>query len=469
MSMKQIAKIAFIVLALLSGLWARSADAGEKIYKEVLPNGLTVYVCPALASPTVSLNIFVKVGGFEEGEETSGISHFYEHLFFRGTKTLTGYKFKRAIESLGGATNAVTGRDFTHFFIDMPNKYAVQGIKLLADALINTELDPEAIDQERKAVLEELRLGTESPSRIIMGRIYEMAYPDHPYGRPVIGTEENIREFKRDDFVKFRDTYHTPDRITVIVAGDVSVNEIMPAIRDSFGNFTRPRTAPILKAPHVKAPAKIIRAQESLPMPSSFVVLGYLGPSVKDRPDIYRVDVLSFLLGIGRGSKLNRELVDKGQAMSVGTEFLTQRFPGLISVIAITKPGNEKNAEIALISAINEVREGKFTDKDLRRAKNCLRGSYLLDKETNSGKAGNLGFYASIDDASFTDSYLQQIDKVTREDVMAAAEKYMGKGYYCLTVMGHDKKQSQASEEENARKRRDEDEDRRPRRSRRIL
>lgn len=467
--MKQKARLLIIAALAFFGILAGMAHAGEKIYKEVLPNGLTVYVYPALASPTVSLNIFVKVGGFEEGEETSGISHFYEHLFFRGTKSLSGYKFKRAIESLGGSTNAVTGRDYTHFFINMPNKYAVQGIKLLADALINTELDPEAIDQERKAVLEELRLGTESPSRIIMNRLYEMAYPDHPYGRPVIGTEENIRAFMRDDFVKFRDTYHTPDRITVIVAGDVSVNEIMPAIRDSFGSFTRPRTAPILKAPHVKAPAQIVRAQESLPMPSSFVVLGYLGPCVKDRPDIYRVDVLSFMLGIGRGSKLSRELVDKELAMSVGTEFLTQRFPGLISVIAITKPGSEKDAEIALISAINDIRAGKFTDKDLRRAKNCLRGSYELDKEINSGKAGNLGFYASIDDASFTDTYLKQIDKVTREDVIAAAEKYMGKGYYCLTVMGHDKKKQAQEDEESVRKRRDEDDNRRSRRSRRIF
>lgn len=439
-------KPVFLVVALVLLLGALPLQAKSYDYVETLGNGVKVVVHSSFAAPTVSLNIFLNVGGFEEKEATLGISHFYEHLFFRGTTTCSGSQFKRSIESLGGAANANTSRDMTHYFVNMPKEYAAQGITLLADALVNTELDPEAIDQERHAVLEELRINSDNPVRIMTDKLYVMAYGHHPYAQPVIGTEENIRGFQRDDFVSFRDTYYTPERTTVVIVGDVSPGEIMPVVREQFGRFTRPHSRPVLRPGRVVPPAQEIAETCSTKAQSSFVVLGFIGPSVKDRPDIYSTDVMSFLIGVGKGALLKRKLVDEGKALDSGLEFLTQRFPGLIMLYAIVPPGEELKAKEELEGVIRQVCAGDFSDKDFERARNYLVSNYALGGESNAGKADTLGFYSVLDDLTFVDSYVDRVKNVTRADVIATAKKYLGGGCYALVVKAPAPRQAASDE-----------------------
>ena len=441
MTSRRLLLVLLLALALVA-----PAGALQKPFREVLPNGLTLVVVPARSSPTVSLNVFVKCGSFEESPPISGIAHFYEHLFFRGTPSLSGYQFKRAIEAVGGTTNASTSRDFTHYYINLPRTWVAEGLHLLADALINAELTGEAIDQERKAVLEEYRLGTESPARLVNGRIFEMAYGSHPYGKPIIGTEENIAGFKREDFVAFRDRYYAPERTTLVIVGDVQPEEIVPRARELFGTFRRETSVPEAVATAPAPPEAEVRSVETIPSRTSFVILGYPGPSVKDRPDIYRVDVMTFLLGVGRGSLLTRDLVDSSKALEAGVDFLTQRHPGLIVVSGVSTGGGEERLREDLLATVDRVRNGRFTDRDLQRAKNFLRSTYVLGNETNSGKADSLGFYAAIDEVDFATGYLREIDRVTREDVVAAARKYFGPGYYCLILKAREVPRERASE-----------------------
>jgi zinc protease len=443
------ARFWFLGLLLLLGT-AFPALALDKPYREILPNGATLLVLPTRSSPTVSVNVFVKVGSFEETAQTNGITHFYEHLFFRGTPNLSGPQFKRAIEAIGGTTNAATTRDFTHFYINLPCMQVDQGMSLLADALINAELSEESVDHERKTILEEYRLNSESPLRVMGARIYEMAYGQHPYGKPIIGTEENISSFQRQDFLRFRDSFYAPERTSVVIVGDVDLQEVIPRARELFGSFHREAAVPELLPDPVPPPEKEVRVVEtSAPTRTSFVILGYPGPSVKDRPDIYQVDVLSFMLGIGRGSLLGRELVETQKAMEAGVDFLTQRHPGLIIVSGVAPAGQEEALREDLLAVIEKVREGDFSDQDLLRARNFLRSTYLLGNETNSGKADSLGFYAAIDEVDFATTYVQEIEKVTRQDVIQAARKYLGPGRYCLIV----KARRPAGEEKRSRAR----------------
>ncbi len=429
--------MALVLLVLVLLVLTAPGLAFETPHREVMPNGATLVVLPTRSSPTVSVNVFVKVGSFEESARTNGITHFYEHLFFRGTPTLSGSQFKRAIEGIGGSANASTTRDFTHFFVNLPRMQVERGMGLLADALINAELAPEAVDQERKAVLEEYRLGAESPQRILSARIFEMAYGEHPYARPIIGTEENITNFQRQDFLDFRDAFYAPERTSVVIVGDVELAEILPQARQLFGNFRREKSLPEATPPLVTAPREEVRVVEPTNASrTSFVVLGYPGPSVKDRPDVYQVDVLTFLLGIGRGSLIYRELVDTNKALEAGVDFLTQRHPGLIVLSGVAAAGQEERLREDLLATVDLVRDGKFTDKDLIRAKNFLRSTYLLGNETNAGKADSLGFYATIDEMDFATGYLAEIEKVTREEVIQAARRYFGPGFYCLILQG---------------------------------
>lgn len=445
---KRLSIVLFFVLIVV-GVCPAWSQQKANYYSEVLPNGMLLVLSENLDSPTCSLNIFCKVGGFEETAETMGISHFFEHLFFRGTPSLNGYQFKRAIEALGGQTNATTGRDFTHYYINLPSKNAVKGMHLLADALKNAELDQESIDQERKAVLEEYRMNLESPSRIMNQLISEMAYGEHPYGRSIIGTEYTIKSFNRPEFIKFRDTFIAPERTTVVVVGDFNSAEMLNVLREEFASFTRPQKRIISNYADIKRPEKEIAQIQDVKAQSSFIMVGFVGPSIHDKPDIYQVDVMSFLMGLGRGSLVQRELVKKGKIQDGGVQFLTQRFPGLISLYGIGKVGDEERIKRELLSVTDMVCNGKFTERDLRRAKAFLRSNYSFSEETNAGKAENLGFYASIDDVKFTNRYLDEIEKVTKEDVIAAARKYLESGYYCVKLVGQPPKKNNRADSQN--------------------
>ena len=426
-----------LVFLVLAWTWSPAvAQQRVNYYSEVLPNGMLLVLSENYTSPTCSLNIFCKVGGFEETAETMGISHFFEHLFFRGTPSLNGYQFKRAIEALGGQTNASTSRDFTHYYINLPSKNAVKGMYLLADALKNAELDQESIDQERKAVLEEYRMNLESPARVMNQLLSEMAYGDHPYARPIIGSEYTIKSFNRPEFLKFRDTFIAPERTSVVVVGDFNSTEMLNVLREEFSSFTRPQRRIISNYASVKRPEKEVVNTQEVKANSSFIMVGFVGPSVHDKPDIYRVDVMSFLLGLGRGSLIQRELVKTGKIQDGGVQFLTQRFPGLISIYGIGKVGQEERIKRELLSVADSISQGQFSERDLRRAKAFLRSNYSFSEETNAGKAENLGFYASIDDVKFTNRYLEEIEKVTKDEVIATAHKYLSGGYYCVKLVG---------------------------------
>lgn len=398
----------------------------ESLYKETLPNGMQVVIEENHRHPVVSLNVVVKVGSMYETERINGISHFFEHLFFRGTERRTGEQFKREIEALGGQTNAKTTMDLTHFYINMPSLYANQGLDILADALQNSKLDPSEVNEERKVVIDELRMGEENPGAILQSELYTLAYQKHPYRLPVIGNQRTLSEMTIQDFRDFKQRYYVPNRTVLIIVGDVTPAEIMPTVREYFGTFTGNHNVaddiPVEPRHHDGTREKVVRRD----LPTAFVLMGFRGPSVRDRPDVYRVDLLTFMLGQGSGSMLAHSLVeDKKIAMSASVDFLTQRDPGLITFEAVCLPIRVEKVKAAMLELLAQVRDGKFSQADFERAKILLINTYQFGNETNSGKADSLAFYAAIDRVDFAQTYLDEIRKVRYEDVKATAKAYL--------------------------------------------
>jgi predicted Zn-dependent peptidase len=416
-------------ISLAVALWAGPAGA-EKIDK-VLPSGLRVVVVENPASPTVSVNVFIAAGSLDETPETTGLAHFYEHMFFRGTPTLSGLQFKKSIEDLGGTTNATTAKDMTHYFIGLPAEHAEKGLELLADALQRAEIEPEGIDVEREVVLEEYRIGENNPGRLAGDKLYKLAYGEHPYSRSTIGTKEAIKAFQRADFVRWKNEHYGPERCTVVVVGDVVPDRILQKAKLLFANYKSSANGPRRLSDPPAAPETPVIEEGVGPVGSTILFLGYPAPSAHDRPDVYGVDVLCFLLGQGKQSLLYRSLVkEKALAESVDVSFLTPRQRGLIIVSAVAADKKSAEMRAALAESIAAVAEGKFEDKDLTRAKAQLLGGYLLQNESNSGAADSIGFYAALGVPDFSATYVEEIEKVDRQSVIAAAKKYMGGGYW---------------------------------------
>lgn len=421
----------FLIILLFCAL---PASAG-KVLEEELENGLRIVVMENAATPTVSVNVFISAGSLDETDETTGLAHFYEHMFFRGTPQLSGLAFKKSIEDLGGTTNATTAKDMTHYFIALPAEHAAKGLGLLADALMRATLDQEGIDIERDVVLEEYRISENNPGRLTSEKLYRMAYGDHGYGRSTIGTKERIKAYNRVDFVKWRNREYGPERCTVVVVGDVNADKMMKQAVRLFEGY---RGTELQKRDLVEPPAppeRPVYEEGYGPVGAAVVLLGYPSPSAHDQPDVYAVDVLSFLLGQGTESLLHRSLVkEKEIARSASVSFLTPRQRGLIIFSASGSPKKDEEIRAAILEQIELVKEGKFEEVDLLRAKAHLSQTFLMGNETNSGKADTVGFYCALDVPGFWRTYPEEVEKVTREDVIGAAKKYLGPGHWGYTL-----------------------------------
>lgn len=420
----------FLIAALL---WAGPvlAQGPPKPERFVLPNGIPLIVQESYTSPTVSLNIFIRVGSVYEAPQLNGISHFYEHMFFRGTPTRTGLKFKRDIEALGGITNATTGRDYTHFYINLPKQYLREGLELLADAYKNAECSQDSVDAERAVVLEEYNLGLNQPGRLMSDKLYSLVFSNHPYGRTIIGSEDNLKSIGRSELLQFKRDYYVPARTKLVISGDVDPQQVNADCRELFGNYNAKGISDE-KMPVQNPPAETVVLTENTKGGQGQVALAFLGPGVKERKDVQRIDLLSFMIGNSKGSLLGKELDSGKSGLEGRVEYLTQAFPGMIVVSADAQAGKEDETLKKIDAVLQRVRKGDFTEKDIQRARKQLTNLYRFGNETNAGKADNWGVYETIDKMDFSSVYMDDIAKLTKADLAAAAEKYFSRNHYRL-------------------------------------
>lgn len=425
-------------LALFAGLLLfqpSSALGNPEMVEQVLPSGLRIVALENPGSDTVSVNVFIAAGSLDENPQTAGLAHFYEHMFFRGTPTLSGLEFKKAIEDRGGITNASTAKDMTHYFITLPSEEAEKGLELLADALIRPELAQSGIDIERDVVLEEYRIGENNPGRIAMDKLYTMAYGDHPYSKSPIGTKERIKSFQQVDFVKWKNQEYGPSRCTVVVVGNIDAQRMAQKAKFLFSSFKGSEARKRDLQPPPEPPEQPVLSEGNGPIGAAMVMLGFPAPSAHEVKDVCDMDVLSFMLGQGPHSKLYRKMVkDEEVAVSVDVAYLTPRQRGLMIVSAVGEPKKAGEIREAILKEVEAIRNGDFTPEELRRAKAHLLQSFLQNNETNSGKADTIGFYSALGVPDFWKSYPEEIEKVTSEDVVAAAEKYLAGGYWGYTL-----------------------------------
>ncbi|MHC9542921.1 MAG: M16 family metallopeptidase [Vulcanimicrobiota bacterium] len=410
------------------------------VYHTRLSNGLTIITQEVKDSPLASINVFVRAGSKDELPQTEGITHFCEHLFFRGTSSSSGTEFKGALEALGGFCNAETTKDYTRYYINIPSTEAMKGLQLMTDALQNACFDQKEIEQERKVIVEEYKMTSDSASHFFNNTICEMAFPVHPYGRPIIGKEKNIKSFKRPDFLAFRNRFYTPENLIFVVTGNISTEKVSSYLAGIFDHIPNSGQGEHI-LPQEKIPGEKHEKTVQKNVDDVSIVQAYYGPSIKDRDYIYATDVLCFMLGNGKSSILSRILIDgKDLIKEIDVSFLTQKDPGLIMVFSTLKTKDIALAKKEIQAALENVGKGNFSEDDMKRAKNLIINSSDFGSETNDGKATNLGFYESIDSYEFAVTYVQNLMKVTKEDIIKTYNKYFTAECCALTVKPKPKK-----------------------------
>jgi len=402
--------------------------------RHVLPNGVRVVVEPHRASDVVALQLWVQAGGRDEAPAELGLAHYLEHMVFKGTATRPTGFIDREVEGVGGRMNAGTSLDYTYYHVLLPAHRALAGIETLADVSVNATLDETLLEREKKVVLEELRLGEDSPGRFVARKLYEALFGGHPYGRPVIGREDLIRDLTRAQLLAFYRRHYNPEAFTLVVVGPVSPREVLDAAARAFGRLPRAGLSRLPVA-YVTA-AEPRRLERERPGPHAYLGLAWLAPRI-DHADTPAVDLLASILGGSRSARLVRVLRDRlGLANSITTSYSALEGAGLLTVTAQLEAGNLDRVQAEIAAEVRRVRRDGVTEAELRRAITIAEARREFQMETAEGRAFRLGHAASIWRIEAELAYVDRLRLVTLEQVHAAAQRYLDADRAARVVLG---------------------------------
>ncbi|KAB0682601.1 M16 family metallopeptidase [Aureimonas leprariae] len=416
----------------------RMADAEAKrpkIESFALANGLQVVVLPDHRAPVVTQMVWYKAGAADEVAGTSGIAHFLEHLMFKGTKNHKAGEFSSAVSNIGGEENAFTTSDYTAYYQQVPADALEEMMRFESDRMENLVLDDAAVLPERDVILEERRMRTENDPGAQLGEAMDAAlYQNSHYGIPVIGWRHEMEKLSREDAIAWYDRYYTPNNATLIVAGDVTADQVRRLAEKTFGQVKR-RAEPGDRASS--------RAVEPEPLAARTVTLrdarvtqpsmqrSYLAPSdVTAAPgEAEALDVLADVLGGGTTSRLYRSLVvEQGIAAGAGAFYQSGRVKEGEFGVYGTPRGDADLArvETAIEAELAKVLADGITPAELERAKNHVRKGVIYERDSQTSLGRRYGAALSIGRTiADVDSYPDRIEKVTVEAVNAAARKFL--------------------------------------------
>ncbi|HET6369706.1 MAG TPA: pitrilysin family protein [Nitrospiria bacterium] len=421
-----------LLLFFFSPLFLFDAANAAKIQETTLSNGMKVILQEEHKAPVVTFQIWYKVGSRNEVTGKTGLSHLTEHMMFKGTKKHGKGEFSRIVAKNGGNENAFTGNNYTAYFENFAADRIGLSLELEPDRMQNLLVDPKEFLLERDVVKEERRMRTDDdPESYLIENLYAIAYMAHPYHNPVIGWMTDIGHLTRDELYRHYKTYYVPNNATVVVVGDFDAKVLLPRIEKAFGSIPKGPELPkveIVEPEQVGERRTVVRKEAQLP----FVIVGYHSPNFKS-PDVYALSVLANLLSSGKSSRLYRSLVyDQQIAIDAGGSYDgLSTDPELFYVYAVARPGKKpEDLETALYAEIEKIKEGPISDTEMTKAKNQVEADYIMGQDSNFFEAMQLGTAETVGaGVGYVEHYVENIRKVTSEDVRRVARTYFIKDH----------------------------------------
>lgn len=415
-----------ITFALEEGMSINTLPSGQKvIIKEVRDNNI------------VKIDTWINTGSINEDEKTWGISHFLEHLFFKGTQKYPTGIMDKILDSKGAVVNAATSKDYTHYYIEIPSKDFDTALELHSDMLLNPMIPRKELEKERAVVIEEISKTKDSPSGRTFDNLYKVMYSksNHPYKRNVIGLKENIQNVTREEIIDYFNRFYTPDAYTTVIVGDVDKTEALKKVANAFKQNTK-RKQEKVKYPKIKPLDKIERAEDKMDISKTHFMMAYFAPKFSELKDNYALDVLSVMMSSGKSSILNQSLKEKKElVLSVSTGNYSQKDSGMFYIYSILDPAKEENLEKEILKEIDKIKAGEFSDSVLQKAKNQIKTDTYYSRESISNISDDLGYdFTFLDDPSYYENYLKNIDKVTKQDIIRVAKKYFLENRYATST-----------------------------------
>ncbi len=402
------------------------------VYK--LDNGQTVIVKQVTSNSIVIIDTWIKTGSINENDKNTGVSHFLEHLFFKGTEAHPTGDFDRILEAKGAVTNAATSKDFTHYYIKLPSKDFDLALKLHADMLLNPQIPRKEMEKERKVVLEEIAKDKNSPSDIVYDNLNELMFKVHPYKRQVIGTSRVIETITREEILDYYKAHYAPENMITVIVGDVNPDEAAQKVKEAFKCEARK----IDKIHYKKEPPILSQRlkEEAFDSNSAYMMIGYRGTNATAK-DMFALDILSTILGEGRTSRFYKDIKEQKQLVtSISVSNLSMKDDGIFVISTNFLPENKEKLKQAIFEEIAKIKKQGITQEELVTAKNITKRDTHYARESVSNIASEMGYTVVLTgNPKDYDNYLKGIENVTVEDVKRVANKYLGENNCAISIV----------------------------------
>lgn len=443
--------VAFGVLCAV-GASASAQDAPKLVEKvnipsKVLANGLEVIVIPDSSVPLVTIEIAVRNGAYTEPPEYNGLSHLYEHMFFKGNAALPSQEaYQSRQRELGMDWNGTTSAERVNYFFTLGSAQLKEGMVFMRDAIQTPQFHEEELVKERQVVIGELERNLSSPGFHLYRAVDQKMWWKYPTRKDTIGDRKTIETATVAKMQTVQKKFYIPNNSLLVLAGDLTPEQGFKLAEDVFGGWekgTNPFSVdPVPKHPPIKKSEAVI---VNKPIGVAAVRMGFHGPSVSEDPkSTYAADVFSFILAQD-GSKFHKTMVDSRLTLGSSMGYYTLNQTGPISFSMTTQPGKVEESVKALREEVKKfTQDDYFTDEQLQTAKTLLAVSHILEQEKTSSYAHTVSFWWAVAGLEYYENYLDNLNSVTREDIKKYIETYVYNQPFVMGVLIDEKKQKEA-------------------------
>ncbi len=406
----------------------------ENVQITTLSNGLRVVTESVPYVRSASVGLFIGVGSRDEEEEISGISHFIEHMLFKGTLRRTAHQIADEIESRGGHLNAWTDKEMTTYQARVLAEDTPLALDILSDMLLHSALEPDEMTREKSVVIEEIKMYEDSPEDKVHEVFEETMWRNHPLGRAIIGTEQTVSSLTRENLTSYLSTRYVPDRIVVAATGNIDHAEVVELAGKTISLKQAHHTSTQHKGPKPSGKSKQLRKRDTEQVNFCMGSRGYS----KQSPERFAASILNNVLGGNMSSRLFQEIREKrGLAYSIGSYTRSYRDAGTFCVYGGTSPSTyDQVIELTRTETARVKREG-FTTDELTKAKSQVRGGLVLGLESMSSRMNRYGeSLLSHGRIIPLEEVLDMYDAVTNEAIRAVADYVFNDDLTTLTAIG---------------------------------
>ena len=404
------------------------------IERTVLPNGVRVITECMPRVRSVSVGVWIGTGSREEAVHQSGISHFIEHMVFKGTKNRSAEQIARSVDSIGGGLDAFTSKELVSYNVKVLDDHLPKAFDIVADLVRNPLFEKADIEKEKGVILEELKMEIDNPEYLIHEIFSSHFWKGHALGRPILGTRQTIRGFDQDKVERYYRQFYTPKNILVTAAGHLTHKRMLELVEDHFSDL-KPHSVPAAAGPPTPHAPLVFRNKSSLEQVHVYMGVPSIAMPHRERFACY---ILNAILGGGMSSRLFQNIREKqGLAYTVYSELSMYRDAGCMLIYAGTSPRTAGRVVDSVVQELREMVEHRVTPEELRRAKDHLKGSFVLGLESTSSRMGNLVRQELYFQRFFSiNEMLNSVERVTAEEVQKLAAQFFDPKRMAVAMLG---------------------------------